>query len=158
MRVRELLSPERTHHHLHGASKKRLLDQVAQLAAQCRPELNEQQVFEALIARERLGSTGIGEGIAIPHCRLPGCQQPMGILISLDAPIDFDAVDSRPVDLVFVLLVPEDNPEQHLKTLSHLAALFSQQSFRDGLRAASDDETLYHAAVDSEAELDLATC
>lgn len=158
MRVRDLLTLERTHFHLHGTSKKQLLDQVAQLAAQVRPELNEQQVFDALIARERLGSTGIGEGIAIPHCRLPCCQQPLGMLISLDTPVDFDAVDSRPVDLVFVLLVPEENPEQHLKTLSHLAALFSLQSFRDGLRAASDVEALYHAAVNSEAELDLSTC
>lgn len=156
MRVRELLTPERTHHHLHGASKKRLLDQAAQLAAQCNPELGEQQVFDSLIARERLGSTGIGEGIAIPHCRLASCQKPMGMLISLDTPIDFDAVDARPVDLVFVLLVPEDNPEQHLKTLSHLAALFNEQSFRDGLRAARNNDELYRAAVNSEAELELA--
>lgn len=157
MRVRELLTPERTHYHLHGASKKRLLDQVAQLAAQGNPELGEQQVFDALIARERLGSTGIGEGIAIPHCRLASCQQPVGMLVSLDEAIDFDAVDGRPVDLVFVLLVPEDNPEQHLKTLSHLAALFNEQSFRDGLRGADSANTLYRAAIDSEAELQLAS-
>lgn len=156
MRVRDLLTLERTHHHLQGTSKKQLLDQIAQLAAQGRPELNEQQVFDALIARERLGSTGIGEGIAIPHCRLLSCQQPLGILISLDTPVDFDSVDARAVDLVFVLLVPEENPEQHLKTLSHLAALFNEPRFRDGLRAARNTDELFRAAVDSEAEIELA--
>ncbi|MEY1662665.1 PTS IIA-like nitrogen regulatory protein PtsN [Isoalcanivorax beigongshangi] len=153
MRVRELLTPERTHYRLQGGSKKRLLDQVAQLASRDNPDLDEQQVFDALIARERLGSTGIGEGIAIPHCRLPHCTTATGMLISLEEAVDFDAVDGRPVDLVFVLLVPEDNPEQHLKTLSHLAALFNEQAYRDGLRAADSGDALYRAAVDSDIEL-----
>ena len=157
MRVRELLTPERTHHHLQGVSKKRLLDQVAELASQASPGLQEQEVFEALIARERLGSTGIGEGIAIPHCRLSSCDKPTGLLVSLDEAIDFDAVDARPVDLIFVLLVPEDNPEQHLKTLSHLAALFNEPSFRNDLRKATSAEHLFRTAIDSEAELQLAS-
>ncbi|MBA3980367.1 MAG: PTS IIA-like nitrogen-regulatory protein PtsN [Alcanivorax sp.] len=157
MRVRELLTPERTHYHLQGVSKKRLLDQVAELATRDNPGLSEQEVFDALFARERLGSTGIGEGIAIPHCRLASCNKPLGLLVSLAEAIDFDAVDNRPVDLVFVLLVPEDNPEQHLKTLSHLAALFNEPSFRDGLRQATSAANLFSTAVDSEAELRLAS-
>lgn len=157
MRVNELLTPERTYVDVHGVSKKRLLDRIAELAAQTCPELQEQEVFDALIARERLGSTGIGEGVAIPHCRLASCQRSIGILLKLDEPIDFDAADGQPVDLVFVLLVPEENPEKHLKTLSHLAALFNESSFRDDLRRPGDADGLYKNAVESEAELELAS-
>ena len=130
---------------------------MAELATRDNPDLSTQDVFEALVARERLGSTGIGEGIAIPHCRLASCNTAIGLLVSLAEPIDFDAVDSRPVDLVFVLLVPQDNPEQHLKTLSHLAALFNEPSFRSDLRQATSAEHLFRTAVDSEAELQLAS-
>ena len=157
MRVRELLTPERTHFNIEGVSKKRLFDQVAGLVAGSCPNLDEQSIFDALIGRERLGSTGIGEGIAIPHCRLASCEKPTGMLLRLQEAIDFDSVDARPVDLVFVLLVPEQNPEQHLKTLSHLAALFNEPSFRDDLRRSTSAEDLYKRAVDSEAELQVAS-
>jgi nitrogen PTS system EIIA component len=157
MRVRELLAPERTHFHVQGVSKKRLLDQAAQLAAATCTDLSEQQVFDALVARERLGSTGIGEGIAIPHCRLPSCQAPVGLLLQLEQPIDFESIDNKPVDLVFVLLVPEQNPEQHLKTLSHLAALFNEAGFRQQLRDARSAEDLFKRATSSEEELQLAS-
>lgn len=157
MRVNELLTPERTFVDVHGVSKKRLLDRIAELAANACPELGEQEVFDALIARERLGSTGIGEAVAIPHCRLSTCRQSIGLLLKLDEPIDFDAADGQPVDLVFVLLVPEENPEKHLKTLSHLATLFNENSFREGLRRAGDADKLYKNAVESEAELEMAS-
>ena len=157
MRVRELLTLARTHHGVQASSKKQLLDQVAQLAAASCDSLNEQEVFDALVARGKLGSTGIGEGIAIPHCRLGHCQQAVGLLLKLESPIDFDAVDGHPVDLVFVLLVPQDNPEQHLKTLSHLASLFNDDSYRAELRHSTDNQHLYQTAVESEAELRLAS-
>lgn len=157
MRVRELLAPERTHFHVQGVSKKRLLDQAAQLVASSCSSLTEQQVFDALVARERLGSTGIGEGIAIPHCRLATCQAPIGLLLQLEQPIDFESIDNKPVDLVFVLLVPENNPEQHLKTLSHLAALFNEASYRQQLRSAGSAEELFKRAASSEEELQLAS-
>lgn len=157
MRVRELLAPERTHFRVAGVSKKRLLDQAARLAASSCSELSEQQVFDALVARERLGSTGIGEGIAIPHCRLPACKAPIGLLLQLEQPIDFESIDNKPVDLVFVLLVPENNPEQHLKTLSHLAALFNEPGFRKQLRDANSAEELFKRATSSEEELQLAS-
>lgn len=157
MRLNELLNPERTLVDVHGVSKKRLLDSIAGIAARTCPELDEQEVFDALITRERLGSTGIGEGVAIPHSRLSACQRSVGILLRLDEPIDFDAADGQPVDLVFVLLVPEENPEKHLKTLSHLATLFNESRFREGLRRPGDANTLYRTAVESEAELELAS-
>ncbi len=155
MRVRELLSPERTLYHLEGSSKKRLFDEVATLVADACPGIGAQDVFDALVARERLGSTGIGEGVAIPHCRLPSCERPTGVLISLKQAIDFESMDAHPVDLVFVLLVPDRNPEQHLKTLSHLAALFNESDFRDSLRNSQSCEDLYHRAVDSETEIQI---
>ena len=157
MRINELLTPERTSVALEGGSKKRLLDQVARLAAENAPGLGEQEIFEALIARERLGSTGIGEGVAIPHCRLASCDRPVGLLLRLQEPIEFDSADGQAVDLVFVLLVPEEDPEKHLKTLSHLAALFNEPDFRAQLRKAADAQQLYRNAVESEAELELAS-
>lgn len=157
MRINELLTPERTFVDVEGGSKKRLLDHVAELTAETTPELEGQEIFDALIARERLGSTGIGEGVAIPHCRLPSCRQATGLLLRLAEPIEFDAADGQPVDIVFVLLVPEDNPEKHLKTLSHLAALFNEPRFRDELRKPGDARQLYRNAVESEAELELAS-
>lgn len=157
MRINELLTPERTRVDLEGGSKKRLLDQVARLAAETTPGLGEQDIFDALIARERLGSTGLGEGVAIPHCRLAACERPIGLLLRLQEPVDFDAADGQAVDIVFVLLVPEEDPEKHLKTLSHLAALFNEPSFRADLRKAADAHELYRNAVESEAELELAS-
>ncbi|MBM7332420.1 MAG: PTS IIA-like nitrogen regulatory protein PtsN [Alcanivorax sp.] len=157
MRVRELLTEDRTYDDVAVTSKKRLLDQIAQLAAASCGGLNEQEVFDALVAREKLGSTGIGEGIAIPHCRLGHCDAAIGLLLKLSEPVDFDAVDGRPVDLVFVLLVPEQNPEQHLKTLSHLANLFNDDDYRSDLRHAHGNQRLYQTAVESEAEIRLAS-
>lgn len=155
MRVRDLLTEQRTHHAINASSKKMLLDKVASMVATSVDDINEQTVFDALIAREKLGSTGIGEGIAIPHCRLPNCHQPIGLLLQLAEAIDFDAIDNRPVDLVFVLLVPQDNPEQHLKTLSHLAALFNTDQYRQQLRTAQDTESLYQCAISSPTEQQL---
>ena len=157
MRINELLTPERTCVDMEGGSKKRLLDRIAQLAAETAPGLGEQEIFDALIARERLGSTGIGEGVAIPHCRLASCDRPLGLLLRLDEPIEFDAADGQAVDIVFVLLVPEEDPEKHLKTLSHLAALFNEPRFREEIRKAGDARQLYRNAVESEAELELAS-
>lgn len=157
MRVRELLTRDRTVHNVEGVSKKRLLDQVATLVADNCRGLSAQDVFDNLVARERLGSTGIGEGIAIPHCRLPVCDKPVGMLMHLADPIDFESIDGRPVDLVFVLLVPDNHPEQHLKTLSHLAALFSESSYRDRLRGSADADSLFEMATGSEEELQLAS-
>ena len=104
-------------------------------------------IYENLIARERLGSTGFGNGIAIPHCRLEDCHQAIGALLQLDGKIDFDALDGQPVDLIFVLLVPQEATEQHLQILKMLAGKLDNAELRDALRAAPDADALYRVMV-----------
>src|SRR5690606_25849683 len=98
-----------------GGSKKAVLEEIAKVIGQQVPDLDRQTVYESLIAREKLGSTGFGNGIAIPHCRLKGCPSPISALLHLNHPVDFDAIDGAPVDLLFVLLVPEAATDEHLE-------------------------------------------
>ena len=104
-------------------------------------------LFSQLVSRERLGSTGIGEGIAIPHCRFETQGATIGALITLAEPIDFDSVDNRPVDIIFAMLVPTDANEQHLSTLASLAEALQSASFVAHLRSCADDRGLYAAAT-----------
>lgn len=147
----QLLTPERTACQVPGLSKKRLFETLARIISDDQISLSYDEVFSQLIARERLGSTGLGEGIAIPHCRIGNCSQPVGTLITLSEPIDFDAPDNQPVDLVFALLVPEEANQQHLDTLASLARLFSQKSFCADLRSAEDENSMYKLAVNAPA-------
>lgn len=133
-----------------GGSKKRALEQIANLIGREVPELDTQAVYEALIAREKLGSTGFGNGIAIPHCRLQGCESPVSALLHLDAPIDFDAIDGAPVDLLFVLLVPQAATDAHLELLRQIASMLDRKDVRDKLRSASSNEALYQVVLDEQ--------
>ena len=117
MQIDHILTPERTFAGVQGGSKKRVLELIGKLVAQ-HTNLDPDAIYENLIARERLGSTGFGNGIAIPHCRLEDCHQAIGALLQLDGKIDFDALDGQPVDLIFVLLVPQEATEQHLQIKS----------------------------------------
>ena len=142
-----ILTPGRTVCRAPGISKKRLFGTIARIINEEQPALPYDEVFDHLIAREKLGSTGLGQGIAIPHCRVANCTQPLGTLITLEEPIDFDAPDDKPVDLLFVLLVPEEAHQQHLDILADIAGLFSQQAFCDKVRQANDAGALYAAAT-----------
>ena len=128
----------------------RSLEQIANLISKQVPELEMQDVYEALIAREKLGSTGFGNGIAIPHCRLKGCETPVSALLHLDAPIDFDAIDGAPVDLLFVLLVPQAATDAHLELLRQIASMLDRKEVRDKLRSASSNEALYQVVLDEQ--------
>jgi PTS system nitrogen regulatory IIA component len=143
----ELLSPARTRRDLPGTSKKAIFEEVAALVAADHPDLDPGDVIGKLLAREKLGSTGLGGGIAIPHCRLASCGQPLGALVSLREPADFDAPDDEPVDLLFVLLVPEEAHQEHLDILAAIARLFSQPALRSALRACDSDRALYDTVV-----------
>jgi PTS system nitrogen regulatory IIA component len=111
------------------------------------PSLHYDDILDHLITREKLGSTALGHGIAIPHCRVGNCTQPLGALLSLNTPILFDAPDDKPVDILFVLLAPKEASQQHLDILANIARLFSQRRFCERLRAARDNSTLYKVAV-----------
>jgi len=143
----EILSPERTVCRAPGVSKKRLFETIARIISDDRPSLVYEDVFSQLIAREKLGSTGLGQGIAIPHCRIDACPEPLGTLITLEQSIDFDAPDDQPVDLLFALLVPGEAHQQHLDILANVARLFSQASFCQRLRSAGDDRELFEIAT-----------
>jgi len=147
MQVEEILTPERCHSRISGVSKKRILTIISELLAENNPSLNANAVFNALMAREQLGSTGLGNGIAIPHCRAPHCPGIVGMLITLDEPIDFDAIDGKPVDILFVLIVPEEETDEHVRTLASLAELLNDEDFCYTLRQTQDGEDLYHIAI-----------
>lgn len=143
MNLTELLNESRTLCHADVVSKKRALELASDtLAGQSDNPLSE-EIFSGLLNRERLGSTGIGDGVAIPHCRLAECESAVALLMTLATPIDFDAIDNRPVDLLCFLLVPEDGAEEHLQTLASLAELFSQEEVREKLRSCEASDELY---------------
>ncbi|PAU56558.1 PTS IIA-like nitrogen-regulatory protein PtsN [Pseudomonas sp. PIC25] len=148
IRLENILTPGRSLVNVPGGSKKRVLEQIANLVAREVPELDSQDIFESLIAREKLGSTGFGNGIAIPHCRLPGCTSPISALLRLDSPVDFDAIDGAPVDLLFVLLVPEAATDEHLELLRQIASMLDRGDVRERLRQAPSGEALYQVVVD----------
>lgn len=128
-------------------SKKRALEQLAETLADGTPYLTAADVFNGLIAREKLGSTGVGDGVAIPHARLKGIDDCIGALIRLPQGVDFEAADETPVDLIFGLLVPAEATEEHLKLLRSLAETFSEAEVVSDLREAGDDEALYRALL-----------
>ena len=148
--LNEILSPERTVCRAPGGSKKRVFETIARIVSENQPSLVYEDIFAHLIAREKLGSTGLGQGIAIPHCRADACKQPIGALLTLEQAIDYDAPDDQPVDLLFALLVPGEAHQQHLDILANVARLFSQGSFCQQLRKAPDSHSLYELATSQE--------
>lgn len=146
MKFTELLNPDCTSCALEAASKKRALELAGELLARTYPEFDAEAVFDALMARERLGSTAVGEGVAIPHCRLESCERPVGALMQLASGVDFDAPDGAPVDLLFILVVPAEAHEDHLQLLASAAGAFNEPRYRDALRRAQDARDLFDAA------------
>lgn len=124
------------------ASKKRAFEQVGELLEDS-GRLSRNTVFDSLFAREKLGSTGLGEGIAIPHGRIKGLHEAVGALVKLKAPIPFDAPDGKPVALMFVLLVPEQATDMHLQILGELAQMFSDRALREKMLSCEDAAALH---------------
>lgn len=131
-------------------SQKRLFEKVAEVCQQAF-QLPQETVYRELLAREKLGSTAIGEGVAIPHCRIEDCREPVGLLITLSHPIEFSSPDSRDVDIFFVLLVPKEATDEHLKLLSFIATTLSEEATRGALRTATDAQQLASIVMDSRA-------
>jgi len=123
-----------------AASKKRVLEEAARLLGAHDRAPESEPIYERLMERERLGSTGLANGVALPHARMPGVETASGAFIRLETPVDFDAMDGKPVDLVFSLLVPEEATDEHLQLLAGLARLFSDERLCERLRQADDPE------------------
>ena len=147
MNISDLLAPEAVIPGLKVQNKKQLLQELAARAAAV-TRLPEKRIFETLTERERLGTTGVGSGIAIPHGRLPGVSRIAGVFARLEGGIDYEAVDSQPVDLVFMLLAPESAGADHLKALARVTRLLRSQATCEKLRAASTAEALYAILTD----------
>lgn len=131
-------------------SKKRVFERAAE-AMGGSLNLSSETIYRALLAREKLGSTAIGEGIAIPHCRINDCAVAAGCLVTLQEPIDFGSADGQDVDIIFVLLVPEEATEAHLKLLAALARSFSNAEVRERVRQTQDPEALKQLLVSGDA-------
>ena len=139
--IRSILEPHCTRANVDANSRKRLLQLASDLLAE-QYDLSARTLFDELMSRERLGSTGLGEGVAIPHCRIP-CSRIHGACLKLGRPVDYDAIDGQPVDLLFILLVPPEENTAHLQVLAELARVFADADNRANLRATKTDEELY---------------
>lgn len=147
MNISDLLAPEAVLASLKAQTKKQLLQELA-ARAHARTQLPEKQIFETLNERERLGTTGVGAGIAIPHGRMAGVTSITGVFARLESAIDYEAVDGQPVDLVFMLLAPENAGADHLKALARVSRLLRNQQTCEKLRAAKTAEALYAILID----------
>lgn len=147
MDIQSILTPDRTHSSLTATSKKKAIEEASRQIARDCEHLDAQEIYECLIGREKIGTTAIGHGIAIPHCRINGCEQIVGSLFRLDEPVDFESFDDEAVRILFVLLVPKDEVQDHLEALAMLATRFENTNYRRRLMEARDDEALFNEAV-----------
>jgi len=142
----QILTPQRTVCRVAAIDKERLFEIIARIVCDDQPSLPYDEILGRLVTRESLGSTGMGQGIAIPHCRIAQCARPLGSLLTLEEAIPFGAPDNVPVDLLFVLLVPVHAHQEHLDILANIAQLISQAPICERLRACRDDRSLYDVA------------
>lgn len=142
MELADLVSKDGVITHLKVSSKKQLLQELAQIASDL-TGLTERKIFDTLVARERLGSTGVGGGIAIPHGKLADINRLYGVFVTLQEPIDYDAVDGVPVDIIFLLLAPEDTGADHLKALARISRRLRDARTCEQLRKTNEPKTAY---------------
>jgi len=142
MEMDELLSLQGVVPSLRATNKKQALQDLARRAAEITHQ-PERRIFEALLERERLGTTGIGNGIAIPHAKLAGLDRLHGLFARAEVPIDFDSIDDQPVDLIFLLLAPEGAGADHLKALARVSRLLRDRSICEKLRGSEESDAIY---------------
>jgi PTS system nitrogen regulatory IIA component len=143
MKINQILNSQNTLNNAKADSKKSVLELISKIIAKNLANIPYEQILECLINREKLGSTGIGHGVALPHGRLKDLSQPIAAFVHLKEAIDFQADDNQKVDLFFALLVPEQVENTHLEILAEIAEKFSHKDLRDQLRQAQDDTELY---------------
>ncbi len=142
MEIVDLITPQHVIPKLRVTSKKQALQELSRYAAEITNQ-HARTIFEVLLERERLGTTGVGAGVAIPHGKLPALDRLYGLFARLDAPIDFEAIDEQPVDLIFLLLAPEAAGADHLKALARVSRLLRDKETCDKLRGSDTAEALY---------------
>lgn len=147
MQISDILTPERTLCDVSTGSKKAALEIMASLIASADSSLTQTEVFNSLINRERLGSTGLGNGIALPHGRLKYGNKTLGAFVRLESGIDYDAIDQKPVDLLFALLVPEESTQEHLDMLAKLAEMFRNDEILKKLRSEPSRDNIFELLV-----------
>lgn len=143
MKLVEILSADRVGSGHTFTSKKKALEELSKLLAKGAPEIGSADILNSLAAREKLGSTGLGHGVAIPHGRMPGVSGSVGAFMRLKHPLDYEAHDGNGVDLIFGLLVPQNATETHLKHLAAIAEMFSDEAFCKQVREAADDAAIF---------------
>ena len=147
MEITDLITPRSVVAQLRVTNKKQALQELAKRAAAL-TGIQERAIYDVLIERERLGSTGIGMGVGIPHGRLPGLDTLCGVFARLDRPVPFDAIDDQPVDLIFLLLAPEGAGADHLKALARVSRLLRDRSVCEKLRGTDNADALYALLID----------
>ncbi|MET1255799.1 PTS sugar transporter subunit IIA [Aliikangiella maris] len=146
MNINQLLTPEATFCSLKLSSKKKILEKVSETLAQS-IDCPVEDIFESLFTREKLGSTALGHGIAIPHGRVKACQKATAVFILLDEPVDYDAPDNQPVDIIFAIMVPEQADNEQLRSLAEIAKILSDSTLVSQIRHAHCREALIEILV-----------
>lgn len=147
MDITSILTIERSKARIDGVSKKRVLETLAKVFSDDIVDFDVDELYHHLLNREKLGTTGIGGGIAIPHCRFNTHGETYCACLTLSTPVDFDAVDSAPVDIIFAMLVPENAESSHLELLASLAEMLQKPDVVKRLRAAETDQELYDQVI-----------
>ena len=149
MLLEDFIKPDRVLCNAHARSKKHCLEIMSELLVRPTPEISSDDIFERLIERERLGCTGLDQGIAFPHCRVDGIKVNVAALIKLSEPVDFDSPDGEDVDIVFGMMVPTEINESHQANISSIAELLGDRELRQKMRAATTSSELYDSLIDA---------
>lgn len=150
MEISDLVTPQAVIASLKATSKKQALQELARRAAEL-TGAHERAIFDVLLERERLGTTGVGDGVAIPHGKLPNLKRLVGLFARLERPVDFEAIDEQPVDLIFLLLAPGTAGADHLKALARVSRLLRDRQMREKLRGSETAEAIYALLVEQHA-------
>jgi PTS system nitrogen regulatory IIA component len=151
MRIEDILAPELVIPRLEASTKAGVLEELVSVVAAHHPEIDRGRLLEALHERERLNTTGLGDGVAIPHGKLPGLRRVFAAFGRSPAGVDFQSVDNKPTHLFFLLVAPEESASAHLKALARISRLLKDDAFRARLREAPDADALYRTICDEDA-------
>ncbi|ODN66412.1 PTS sugar transporter subunit IIA [Methylophaga muralis] len=147
-----LVNADNISFHDEATSKKRVIENLSRMLAANTSAATAEKIFQVLLERERLGSTGLGKGVAIPHARVPDLTHTVAAMLTLETPIDFESADSKPIDIAFGLLVPEDDTEHHLQHLSRLVTLFRDEDICSRIRQASSADAIFELLLSIDEE------